>query len=284
MTIGKENIGELEKSTIDKLLLSPCLFHNWLTCWQIHFVFLNLVQLLGQGTISKSNNTNPEAVSSNIMTTTSTDKNLIEFYKFLNGDTTLLEIEIFVYKQPDLEQQVKKNIYLELISFDFKDKNANADLRQFIFKHVVAEGQFEMWKLKSLLNNFLTDFSNIHKYLDQLYHLYCGIYQENGQQKYQYKFLSNLGLNYLYWVDEGYMKVNYGANWEKEYKNCQDDFEFYHSQLKPFAIEVLDGLKDNRIQIFNDGTYKITEDLKAKLETDTIFQLKHPDKKYGRKA
>jgi|SRR5690554_230400 len=213
--------------------------------------------------------------------TTITDNNIIEFYNFLNGDTNLLDIETFVYEQTDLEQQLGKEIYLELISFDFKDKNASADLRQFIFKHIAPEGQYETWKLKSLLFSFLTDFSNIHKYLDKLYHLYCGIYQDNGQRKYQYKFLSNLGLNYLYWVDEGYMKTNYGDNWEKEYKNCFDDFEFYHRQLKPFANEILGALNDNKIQILNDGNYVITEDLKAKLETEKIYELKHPDKKYG---
>lgn len=210
-----------------------------------------------------------------------TDKNINEFYKFLNGDISLLDIETFVYKQIDLEQQLGKEIYSELISFDFKDKNASTDLIQFIFKHIAAEGRYETWKLKSLLYIFLTDFSNIHKYLDKLYHLYCGVYQDNGQRKYQFKFLSNLGLNYLYWVDEGYMKTNYGDNWEKEYKSCFDDFEFYHRQLKPFADEILTALNDNKIQILNDGTYSITDDLKAKLETEKIYELKHSEKKYG---
>ena len=213
--------------------------------------------------------------------TTITDKNIIEFCKFLNGDINLLDIETFVYKQTDLEQQLDEEIYLELINFDFKDKNASDRLRHFIFRHISSEGQFETWKLKLLLNTFLTDISNTHIYLDKLYHLYCGIYQDNGQRKYRYKFLSNLGLNYLWWVDEGYMKTNYGINWEKEYKNCFDDFGFYHSQLDPFAHEILTALNDNKIQILNDGTYTITEDLKAKLETETIYKLKHPNKKYG---
>ncbi|WP_461787756.1 hypothetical protein [Pedobacter sp.] len=200
-----------------------------------------------------------------------TNENIIEFYKFLNGDTSLLEMETFVYTETDLEQQLNKDIYLELINFNFNDKNSSYQLRQFIFQHIAPEGEFETWKLKSLLYAFLADFNNIHKYLDKLYHLYCGIYQDNGQRKYQYKFLSNLGLNYLYWVDEGYLKTNYGDNWEKEYKRCFDDFEFYHRQLKPFADEILSGLNDNKIQIFNDGTYSITDELKSKLETETIY-------------
>lgn len=219
-------------------------------------------------------------VGGHIMTTI-TDNNIVEFYKFLNGDINHLDIETFVYKQTDLEEQLGKEIYSELISFDFKDKNVNIDLRQFIFKHIAPEGQYETWKLKSLLNSFLTDFSKIDKYLDKLYHLYCGVYHDNGQRKYQFKFLSNLGLNYLHWVDEGYMKINCGDNWEKEYKSCFDDFEFYHRQLKPFAVEILTDLNDNKIQILNDGTYSITDDIKAKLETEKVYVLKHPENKYG---
>ena len=208
-----------------------------------------------------------------------TDENIIEFYKFLNGDTSLLEMETFVYSRTDLEQQLDANIYLELINIDFKDKHSSVRLRHFIFQHIVPEGQFETWKLKSILGAFLTDVNNIHTYLHKLYRLYCGIYQDNGQWKYQYKFLSNLGLNYFYWIDEGYLKSNYGDNWEKEYNNCFDDFAFYHRQLKPFADEILEALNDAKIRILNDGTYSITEELKAKLETEPIYELKHPDKK-----
>jgi len=82
----------------------------------------------------------------------------------------------------------------------------------------------------------------------------------------------------LYWLDEGYMKANYGDNWKEEYERSFNDFKFYHDQLKPFAKEILSALDTKQIVILKDGTYKISEDLKKKLQTDKIYKLKHPDK------
>jgi hypothetical protein len=207
--------------------------------------------------------------------------NEIEFYKFLNGNTTVSELENFIYEHLDLEQQLDRETYLELIALDFKDKYVVATLPDFIKKQVIKEGQFETWKLESVLSDFLTDVKNLHIHLDKLYHLYCGTYQDNEQRKYEFKFLGNLGLNYLWWVDESYMKANYGDSWKQEYEKSFNDFTFYHQQLKPFALEILFALDKKQIVILDDGTYKISDDLKSKLETDKTYQLKHPDKKYS---
>ncbi len=204
------------------------------------------------------------------------DENKMEFYKFLNGEITVSELEKFIYKESDLEQKLDKDTYLELISLDFKDKYVIATLPDFIKKKIIEEGQFETYRLRNVLNAFLTDPKNLHIYLDKLYHFYCGIYQDNAERKYEFKFLSNLGLNYLYWVDEGYMKTNYGDNWKQEYERSFNDFEFYHQQLKPFAKETLSALDTKQIVILNDGTYKISDYLKSSLETDNIYKIKHP--------
>ena len=209
------------------------------------------------------------------------DENKIEFYKFLNGDIPISELETFIYKCLDLEQQLDKNTYLELISLDFKDKYVIATLPDFIKKSIIEEGQFETWKLKGVLNTFLTDPKNLHIHLNELYRLYCGIYQEGSQRKYEFKFLGNLGLNYLYWVDEGYMRSNYGNNWKREYERSFNDFAFYHEQLKPFAKEIVSALETAQITILNDGTYRISDKLKSKLETAQTYKLKHPDEKYS---
>lgn len=204
----------------------------------------------------------------------------MEFYKFLNGDIVISEFENFIYKSPDLEQQLNSDTYLELISFDFKDKYVIERLPDFIKEEIIEEGPFETWRLREVLNAFLRDPKNLHIYLDKLYHCYCGIYQGNAKRRYEFKFLANLGLNHLYWVDEGYMKTNYGDNWKQEYDRSFHDFEFYHQQLKPFAEDILSALNSREIVVLNDGTYQITDELKSALETDGIYQLKHPDEKY----
>ena len=207
------------------------------------------------------------------------DENKIEFYRFLSGDITVSDLEKFIYRQSDLEQQLGKDTYLELISYEFKDKYVNETLPDFIKTKIIEEGQFEAWKLINVLQAFLTDPKNLHIYLDKLYHLYCGVYNDSEKRRYQFRFLANLGLNYLYWVDKSYLIANYGDKWKQEYERRLNDFDFYHEQLKPFAKEILSALDANQIVILNDGTYYISDDLKSKLDTDDIYKLKHPDEK-----
>lgn len=204
------------------------------------------------------------------------ESNKIEFFKFLNGDISISDFENFIYNTTDLEQQLDENIYFELISNDFKDKNVITRLSNLIKKEIIEEGQFETWKLRQVLKALINDSQNLPFYLDKLYHAYCGIYQDKEKRKYQLKFLANLGLNYLYWIDEAYMKVNYKDRWKQEYDKSLQNLEFYHQQLKPFAEEVLSALDNMDIVILNDGNYQIKDELKSKLETDKIYTLEHP--------
>lgn len=213
--------------------------------------------------------------------TTVSDNNKLEFYKFLNGDKSVEDLENFIYSQPDLEQQLDSETYLNLIELNFKDKYDKAKLPELIITRIIEEGQFETWKLKRILNDFLTQPEKIDLNLDKIYHLYYGVYQDNGKRKYEYKFLGNLGLNYLHWTDEGYLKTFYGDNWEAAYEKCSTEFKFYHEQLKDFATEILLAIDSKEIEVLNDGTYRISGDLKNKLETDDIYKIKRPNEKYG---
>jgi len=215
-----------------------------------------------------------------IVIATLTDENKIEFFKFLNGDKSISDLEAFIYSKTELEQQLDSETYLELISLNFRDKCNKAELYDLIMSKIIESGQFETWKLRRVLNDFLIQPEKTDVNLNKLYHLYCGIYQDNGEREYDYKFLGNLGLNYLYWTDEGYLKKYYGDNWKIEYEKCSTEFEFYHEQLKGFAEEILLALDNKEIEIFNDGTYTITDDLKNRLETDQIYKLKHPNEKH----
>ena len=212
---------------------------------------------------------------------TVSDNNKIEFYKFLTGEKSIEELENFIYSQPDLEQQLGSEIYLNLVGLNFKDKYDKVKLSDLIKNKIIEEGQFETWKLRKILNDFLNEPKKVDINLDKIYHLYCGVYQENGRRKYEFKFLGNLGLNYLYWTDKSYLKTNYGENWKTEYEKCLNEFEFYHEQLKEFAKEILLAIENRQIEILSDGTYIIAKDLEDKLETEEIYKLKHPNEKYG---
>lgn len=197
-----------------------------------------------------------------------------KFYSFLNGDTSIIDFEKFIYSKSNLELQLNEKIFFELISFNYK--NDIGILSNYIKQNIIDESYFETWKLKRLLGSFIEDSKQLHTYLEKFYHLYCGIILDSGFRKYEFKFLGNLGLNYLYWFNEDYLKAVYGDNWEIEYKKCSDNFDFYHRQLTPFAKDILNAINTEQIIIQNDGKYFISEKLKFKFEVENIYKLKHP--------
>ena len=198
-----------------------------------------------------------------------------EFYKYLNRELPITQFEEFVYAQKDFEQEVGKENYLKLIGFNFTDKNASYQLDDLIFDDLISEGEFETWKLNRLLTQFIETEVDIDKKLDNFYSLYCRTYNRKGELENGYKFLGHLGLNYFFWMSEGYLKPSYGSKWDEELKKAKDDFEFYHSQLKPIAQKILKAIENKEIEIIKFGEYSISGDMKANLESDQIFKLKH---------
>lgn len=199
----------------------------------------------------------------------------IEFFKYLNRDISIAELENYIYADTSLEQNMGAENYLSLVSLNFKDSRVN--FKNYILENIIDEGEYETWKLKDLLTYFINNYTDLDNTLDLFYRLYCGDASGDGLTRYRYKFLANLGLNYMHWAEEGYLKTMYGQNWQEEYNKIREEgFEFYHKQLTPFAVVILAALNDGRIQIFNNGTYAIESQLKLKLESDTIYGLKHP--------
>ena len=200
------------------------------------------------------------------MITISND-NKIEFYKFLNDEKSIPDLEKFIYSQAELEKQLGNEVYFELITLNFNDKYDKIKLPDLIKSKIIEEGEFETWKLKNLLNEFLSQPKNIDKLLVKFYNLYCGEYQENKPRKYEYRFLGNLGLNYIHFTDKEYSIIYQGNDAKLEYLHCYD-------QLKVFAAEILVALDNKTIVILNDGTYEITKNLRKKLESNEIYKLK----------
>ncbi len=204
-----------------------------------------------------------------------TESYKLEFYKYLNRELNLSQFEEFVYAQKSLEQGMDMDIYLDLIGFNFKEKNATDQLDDFILDRLISESEFETWRLKKLLNEFIETEVDIDKKLDKLYSMYFSSHNRQGDKLSGYRFLGNLGLNYFYWMDEGYLNTIYGRYWKKEQEKAADNFKFYHSQLKPTAQRILDAIENKDIEIIAFGKYSISDILKADLESDQIFKLKH---------
>lgn len=175
---------------------------------------------------------------------------LLPLYHFLNGQATVKETEAFIYKHKKLEKELGEELYLELVNLDFKDKDIPNKLRAFILERIVDEGTFETWKLRTVLEDFLQGPENAEGCLVQLYNMYCGTHQENGPRRYAYKFLGNLGLNYLALTETEGVR-NLGP---------------YYSKMKPLAEEILKAIEENKIRISNNGTYVIADELKKKMD------------------
>ena len=72
-----------------------------------------------------------------IVIATLTDENKIEFFKFLNGDKSILDLEAFIYSKSELEQQLDSETYLELINLNFREKYNKVELNDLIKNKII---------------------------------------------------------------------------------------------------------------------------------------------------
>ena len=203
--------------------------------------------------------------------------NKLKLFEFLNDELTHLELLNFLFETKELEKELGKKIYADLLLFQYDDKNAIENLKEFLYK-IIPESEFETWKLTVLLKNFINEPKKIQEYLDIFYDLFCGTFdKKKSGHRLRYIFLEHLGLNYFWWMDEQYLRYAFGWNWKTEYRKTLNNLEFYHQQLKPIAEKILNALNQGNIKIISKGKYDITEELKQELESDKIFKLKHPE-------
>lgn len=116
----------------------------------------------------------------------------ITFLKFLARQITITNFEKWVDQTVDLEQALKSDDHIELLSLDLnQEKNKYySDCRYKITKIIekyINIAEYNAWKLEKLLHDFLDRKGNLTEMLKQLYYLYC----------HDYGFLKNLGLYYL---------------------------------------------------------------------------------------
>jgi hypothetical protein len=107
------------------------------------------------------------------------------FFETINGDKTPLEFETWLYADPRLENLLRPEDYLELISFSYKSPTAKYELPGLLEKRC-NKGNYETWKLRSLLTRALEGNQQLPDILITFYDLYC-----KG-----YSFLDNIGIGY----------------------------------------------------------------------------------------
>lgn len=199
-----------------------------------------------------------------------------KFYGFLTGKINLKDFETWIYSESALESEIGSGAYMDLVSLDFNERNVYEKLNSII-SNVINKGDFETWMISDKLGDFIAHPEKAKELLNDFYHLFCGLPNENPYEPKGYKFLQNLGLNYLHWIDETYLKASHGEKWTDYYKKYESEIPLYHKQLVPVANLILSGLESGEIKILGKGDYDITDSMKEQLESDKVLKLKHKD-------
>lgn len=106
--------------------------------------------------------------------------NRIFFYKFLIGELPLTDFEKWIYDNPELELEVGKDHYTDLISYDFRSRDLIPYIKEFVLKHF-DWSEFENWRTIKLLTDILENKVGIVLATRKMKQLY--LEQENTDKK-----------------------------------------------------------------------------------------------------
>jgi hypothetical protein len=157
------------------------------------------------------------------------------------GTTPVETFEQWVYTTPELESVLRQDDYLNLIALDFSRQSSQYEATKVLRRYIQA-GEYETWKLKTLLLALINQEQDPRHLLYTFYELYC-----NG-----YSFLDGLGLGYglALVVPPGAYRAD---SWDE--LNKEDQQRLLHSLLPEAIAEartVLNWLDDGSIVITNE--------------------------------
>ncbi|MBK9183980.1 MAG: hypothetical protein IPM83_12920 [Ignavibacteria bacterium] len=78
------------------------------------------------------------------------------FYEVLNGDMTIRDFEQLIYDSDKYENALGAGLYLDLISFNYDQKDALTQLKEII-RPFIDSNEFNVWRIKSLLIDIIED-------------------------------------------------------------------------------------------------------------------------------
>lgn len=156
------------------------------------------------------------------------------FFETLFGDKTVLEFENWLYADKNLENILRPEDYLELISLGYKSSTAKYDLAELL-ERLIDKGEYETWRLLNMLTKALQRSRELPHLLMSFYDLYC-----KG-----YSFLDNLGLGYGLAVEVPYSQADY---WDELSADQQQKLlASFYPQLDIELRKVIDWLNSGKI-------------------------------------
>lgn len=87
------------------------------------------------------------------------------FFKYLDGQFKINEFEKWVYHESGLETSIGKENYLQLIEFNFKQKDSQLELQRFILANIINKNEFFNWKVEYILKSADISFPKDNLYL-----------------------------------------------------------------------------------------------------------------------
>ena len=108
-----------------------------------------------------------------------------ELFKTWLEKELLPNFEKWIYESTELKENLNPNFYYELLSFNYKQKNAHPELKKLIESQII-QSDVEKWKIAKDLLNAKNRTENYSKSIRNFYSLYC-----KG-----YDFMDNLAFDY----------------------------------------------------------------------------------------
>ena len=167
-------------------------------------------------------------------------------FRFMNGALPLKDFEDWLYATPELENWLGECTYFELISFDFRQRFAEGELRKLL-REYIQPGSYATWEIKRLLAALLDESIDGVPVFEELYERYC----------HGHKFLSNVGLPYVLAIDE-IPKLAQQEFWDPaEFKRRRDLLKEYIRFLKPEIEQLLQGLENGEMKIIDEAHFQM---------------------------
>lgn len=159
-----------------------------------------------------------------------------QFFRALAGETSIQELEKWIYSETKLEEYLGEEAYIDLISLGFKDKHALHEVEQVV-SPFLDYGKYETYKLSQILLDIVHITENFPESLVKTYDLYC-----QG-----YSFLDGIGLGHGLHFDYEYY---YGGRWLEMSGNQRSRIiAKIHPEAKKEALEVLKWLESGDIEL-----------------------------------
>lgn len=174
--------------------------------------------------------------------------NRIKFYEFLNGDIDKEQFENWIYETNELEIEIPKDHYIDLISVAFR----TGDLRTYISKLVdlfFDWQEYEKWRTIKLLKEIYHDKIEIVLSTRKLRQLYC----EQEERIKRPLITIKLGIGFDSVLDNCPIESEYHHWNDKDLKKHLEPVGRYREEIRQTAFSELAELLNKELKSIDMG-------------------------------